>query len=206
VLDLDEATRAVTRLLRAGRAGNAKALDRLGRQRGWVMLTDAQRAIAAEHGYRSWRRLVEALTEFVPTTPDVALHGAEHLTLVPFLPDGSVVLVDERDHHALPAGRLSDPQAPLDLARRVALSKTNFLARVGRVFAADKSGSRIALWVDGEANHDDRRGRPGAVLWIGAPAEVAALLGRENSPGPAKLVLLADQARQAMEPLRGHDV
>lgn len=206
MLDLDEATRAVTRLLRAGRAGNAKALDRLGRQRGWVMLTDAQQTIAAEHGYRSWRRLIEALTEFVPTTPDVALHDAEHVKLVPFLPDGSVVLVDERDHHALPAGRLSDPQPPLDLARRVALSKANFLARDGRVFAADKSGSRIALWVDGEANHDDRRGRPSAVWWIGAPAEVAALLGRENSPGPAKLVLLAEQARQAMEPLRGHDV
>jgi hypothetical protein len=198
-VDLDEATRAVTRLLRDGRARDTKALDRLGRRPGSVMLTDAQQAIATEQGYRSWPRLVEALTAFVPITPDVVSHRAEHVTLVPFLADGAVVLVDERDHHAFPAGRLSLPEPPLDLARRVALSKANLLVSGGRVCAADASGVHIALWVDAEANHDDHRGRPSAVWWTGAPAEAAALLVDEASPGPAKLVLLAAQARQGSD-------
>jgi hypothetical protein len=196
VSDLDEATRAVTRLLRAGRAGDTKALDRLGRRRGTVMVTDAQRTIATEHGYSSWRRLVDALTEFVPTTPDLASQVAKRLTIVPFLPDGSVVIVDERDHHALPAGRFSLPESPLVLARRVALSKANFVGRDAHVFAADKTGSHIAVWVDGGANDDDG-GRPSAVWWTGAPADVAALLERENAPGLAQLVLLAEQARRS---------
>ena len=86
--------------------------------------------IAREHGYRSWLRLVDALTAFTPVRlDDVVVTNVEKVTVLPFLADGSVVLIDERDRHRLPTAlvQLADT-ALVDAAVQIALTRANLEA------------------------------------------------------------------------------
>jgi hypothetical protein len=194
-VDLDASTRSVERLLRAGRAGHPEALTRLDRQRGSVMRSDAERTIAAEAGYPSWARLVDALTFFEPLRDDaVALPVVERLILVPFRADDSVVLIDGRDFHALPAGRVDRGAAPADAAVRIARSKANLRLLGGDVVAGARRGSWIAMRVQVEPLDPDVAGRSSVVWWTGTPAAAADILASENAPALAHLVLLAEHS------------
>jgi hypothetical protein len=58
-VDLEQARRRAKELLRAARAGDAEALARMRDDRA-PRLADAQRAVAADLGFASWRALLEA--------------------------------------------------------------------------------------------------------------------------------------------------
>jgi 2-polyprenyl-3-methyl-5-hydroxy-6-metoxy-1,4-benzoquinol methylase len=80
------------------------------RRRDPLQLADAQYTVASELGYASWPELVRALdVDVSPFTViarnDIDWGRVDRLTLVPFLPDGSVVLVDDDGRLRVPRMR-----------------------------------------------------------------------------------------------------
>ena len=130
---------------------------------------------------------------------NVAWRAVERVTVVPFLLDGSVVLVDEGDRLALPAGPVFPGEDPLvDTALRVPLESAGFRRQGTHVLAALDSGRHVVFWVDGSRYAGGRPHRHDAPWWSGSPTEAARLLGERGDAAAADLVQQAAGARATM--------
>src|SRR5262249_18567929 len=153
--------RRAKELLAAARAGDADALARLPRHRPQPQLSDAQFAIATELGYASWPALVHALervrdvARYHESAVDaIAWDRVERMTLVPFLPDGTLVLVDDEGRLSLPQGTRQPDEHPLAYAPlRIALEVAGFRRQGTHPFATADRGRDVALWIDGDRYH-----------------------------------------------------
>jgi 2-polyprenyl-3-methyl-5-hydroxy-6-metoxy-1,4-benzoquinol methylase len=205
-LDLGHARRRAKELLAAARAGDAGALARLPRRRPHPQLSDAQFAIATELGFASWPALVHALER----ARDVARYRActadaiewdrvERMTLVPFLPDGALVLVDNDGRLFLPHDARQPGEHPLaDAPLRIALDVAGFRRQGTHPFATADRGRDVALWVDGARYSGDRPHNRDARWWTGTADAGAVALDAQGVSNAARLVALAAAARAAL--------
>lgn len=122
------------------------------------------------------------------------------VTVVPFLDNGDVVLVDEGDFVALPSGDIAPGEdALLDTVLRVALECAGFRRQGTNLAGILDGGRRAAFWVDGFRYLGERRtARRDAIWWTG-PAEVAAKrLAEQGDAVDGAIVQQADRARNEL--------
>jgi SAM-dependent methyltransferase len=121
------------------------------------------------------------------------------VTVVPFLPDGGVVLVVEGDQLLLPSGPVLPGEDPLvDTALRVPLETAGFRRQGTHVLATLDRGRHVVLWVDGGRYAGARPHRHDAPWWSGSPTEAAALLRDRGDAASACLVENAAEARATL--------
>src|SRR5262249_1637778 len=123
----------------------------------------------------------------------------ERMTLVPFLPDGTLVLVDDDGRLSLPHDALRPGEHPLaDAPLRIALDRAGFRRQGTHPFAATDGGRDVALWVDGARYSGDRPHNADARWWTGPAEAGVAALDAHGAPNAAALVALATEARAAL--------
>ena len=127
---------------------------------------------------------------------DIDWGRVDRLTLVPFLPDGLVVLVDDDGRLRVPADALLPGEHPLaDAPLRIGLEQAGFRRQGTHPFAAAEDRRDLALWIDG-ARYDGARPHNRDARWWTGPAPAAAeVLLAQRTPNAAALVRRADAAR-----------
>ncbi len=150
-IDIQQARRRAKELLRDARAGDPDAVARLREDR-TPRLTDAQRAIAAELGYRSWPALARSARDADDRSEDVRTTGLSYMPGRPIR-----VRVRRREHRydiddmggAIEiAGR---PRGWRELAERLVRAPGWNISRDGVVFVTAVEGRDIEALVDGTA-------------------------------------------------------
>jgi SAM-dependent methyltransferase len=203
--NLEQARKQAKDLLGHARSGDPAALARLMRRHDPLQLADAQYAVASELGFTSWPELVRALDVDVARFEAVARDAidraidsgrVERLTLVPFLPDGSLVLVDDAGRLRVPSDALLPGEHPLaDAPLRIALEAAGFRRQGTHPFAAAGDARHVGMWIDG-ARYDGARPHQRDARWWTGPAETAEVaLRAQRVPNTAALVRMADAAR-----------
>jgi 2-polyprenyl-3-methyl-5-hydroxy-6-metoxy-1,4-benzoquinol methylase len=203
VIHLDQARTRAKELLTATRAGDADALARLpdaarsGATRP-PRLADAQLAVAREHGYPSWPKLVRDAERFTPTTYDeVDWRRVRRITLVPFvIGPGDVALLAEGRRLVLPSGSVEPREdALVDAALRIPMQTMGFRRQETHVLARSGDHRHVAMWLDGARYAGDRPHRRDAAWWTGPAPDAVELLRERGDGALAQLVELADDAR-----------
>jgi hypothetical protein len=204
-LDLTQSRRRAKELLAAAKAGDPDALARLPRTRHTPQLADAQFAIATELGFSSWPQLVHALEtdpvpRFTPLPADRAdWSRVERITLVPFLADQSVVLLDDAGRLRVPAGPVRPGEHPIvDAPLRVALDEAGFRRQGTHPFATAASGRDLAMWIEGARYSGSRAHDADARWWTGSAGGAQAAARAQGSPNLAMLIGMAERARLAL--------
>lgn len=134
-MDLEHCRKDAKALVRAHRAGDPAALERVGAvlgPRGRFQLSDAQHVVAVERGYRTWPELKHALGSRVERLVD---SGLEYLpgdpVRVKVVERGRRILVTDDGAAVARAGR---PPGWRDAARRAVDEGLLNLSRSGAVF------------------------------------------------------------------------
>jgi 2-polyprenyl-3-methyl-5-hydroxy-6-metoxy-1,4-benzoquinol methylase len=142
----------------------------------------------------------EATVTFRPATlDDVRTDRVRRLSIVPFLADGRVVLLDEQGHLTLVEGALVPGEHVVaDAPMRLALEQAGFRPQGTHAFASDPTGAHVALWIDGERYAGSRPHRRDARWWTGDALAAEAALRAQGEPTAAGIVRMADAARCAL--------
>jgi SAM-dependent methyltransferase len=140
------------------------------------------------------------VARFAPVGPDeIAWVRVGRLTLVPFLTDGSVVLLDAGGSLQLLADDLrAGEHALADAPLRIGLETAGFRRQGTHPFAASSNGRDVALWIEGHRYEGDRPHDAGARWWTGAAPDAAEELRAHGRPNAAALVELAADARASL--------
>lgn len=199
-LDLGQARRRAKELLAAGRAGDPGAISRLHRPHDPVRLSDAQHAIAREHGCTDWTALVRDHETFRPTDLDeVDWDRVTEVTIVCQPEPDRVTLHRADDRWVCPHDRrLPGEDVWDDSILRIALARMGFRRQGTHVFAIDHTGRHVVFWIDGGPYSGLRPHATGVETWTGPTDEAAALLREQGDGALARLVARAAQHRAAM--------
>ena len=207
---LDQLRRDAKRLLRDARSGDHDSVARLGTDPSGAQLADAQLAVAREHGYRSWPRMVRDLDLLVPAVyADIDLRRIDRVTICCFQTDGRLIMVAAPDGYRIPVGAIEvEEDAILDSALRIPLQQAGFRRQGTHVAGVSPDGRHLLLWVDGARYYGRREHLADAQWWTGAASDAVQLLRHQGDGALADAVELAERARleltdeQATEDLR----
>jgi SAM-dependent methyltransferase len=197
-LDLEQARRRAKELLAAVRRGDPGAAVRLHHPHVPASLSDAQRALALELGFKSWPRLVRAVERFEAVDlPEVEWSRVREVSVVCF-PDDRVALVRRRGEVVLPRGRRNpDEDVWDDTVRRIPMECMGFRHDSTHVFAIDVDRRHVAFWVEGAP--DDYRSHAEATATVTLSVEAAVkTLQAQGDVSLARLVSAADEHRRHM--------
>lgn len=199
-MELEQARRRAKDLVAAARRGETDAVARLPGRHEPPRLADAQHAVALELGFRSWPALVRSAEVFAPASyDDVDWRRVRRVTVVPFLLDGRLVLVEAGDRLVLPAGAVGVGEDPLvETVLRVPLRQAGFRRQGTHVLAVSANRRHAAFWVDGSRYHGRRLHRRDAPWWTGSAAEGARLLHAGGEGAFGRLVEAAEAARGSL--------
>ncbi|SDT25897.1 class I SAM-dependent methyltransferase [Microlunatus soli] len=196
---LGQLRRDAKRLLTSARDGDRDALDRIGPAGAEHRLADAQLAIAREHGYPSWPRLVRDLETMTPTTyAAVDWRRIDRVTICCFSADGQLIMADESDGHRIARGAVYSGEDPLlDAGLRIPLQELGFRRQGTHVVAISDDRRHALFWVDGYPYTGDR---PHATvpLWHGPADRAGSLLRAQGDGALADWVELADEHRRTI--------
>jgi 2-polyprenyl-3-methyl-5-hydroxy-6-metoxy-1,4-benzoquinol methylase len=203
-LNLEQARRQAKELLAAAQAGDPAALARVRRPQ----LADAQYAIAQDLGFASWPQLIAALGD-VPAFArahyrDVEWARVERVTIVTFLDDGTLVLVDDGGRLALMAGRVRPGEdALVDSMLRIPMAVAGYRRQGTHVLAVHDT--QVAFWVDGARYRGTREHNTSARWWMGPAESGASILREQGQKHAAALVELAEDARVNLSDAQYHE-
>jgi hypothetical protein len=121
----------------------------------------------------------------------------QHVTFVPFLPDGRCVLIERSEGQALPAGEVLDGEDYLiDTVLRVPLQTAGFRYQRVRPFGTD--GGHLYAWIEG-APYSGNRPHAKAKLRFCTAEQAATRLRAGQQPVLAAAVLAAAASYRTLD-------
>jgi SAM-dependent methyltransferase len=128
-----------------------------------------------------------------------AVHADEvrTVTIVCFLADGRLIMVDTGDRYVVPAGAVRPGEdVLLDTILRIPLEVAGFRRQGTHLVAA--AGSHLVYWVDGARYYGNRRHAADTTWWTGEADEATELLRSQGDRDVAEAVLAADRHRRTI--------
>lgn len=199
-VELRAARREAKDLLAAVRAGDPAARGRLHRPHEPVRLSDAQHAVAREHGYRSWPALIRDAVRFEAADLDtIPWDRITTVTVVCQPLVGQVMLYRAEGGWSVPRGeRRPYEDVWDDSVLRIPLETMRFRRQGTHAFALDERRRHVALWVDG-GPYTGLRPHSSDAETVTLPApEASARLAEQGDGCLARLVLAAEEDRRTM--------
>jgi SAM-dependent methyltransferase len=119
------------------------------------------------------------------------------LTFVPFLHDGSCLLIPVADRLVLPSGEVLPGEDPMiDAGLRIPLVTAGFRRQGFHPFAV--RDDHVYVWCEGDDRYRGSRPHAEVDLWKGSPVQAASRLRRAGDEPAARAVEAADRARRTL--------
>lgn len=165
-----------------------------------VRLVEAQHHIANGLGFATWTALVRSAEMLTPAQPaNFPWTRMRRVSVVCFRDDGQLVLYADQGGWAMPTDRrIPGEDIWDDAVLRIPLQQMGFRRQGTHLLAVDHDRRRCVFWVDGSRYTGVRPHRTDAEWWTGPAADGAALLDAQGDQAVARLVRLADEARQQL--------